>query len=86
MHKAGVSAINFARDLKELKTLGFVKVIDGEVFVNPRMCWAGSERLRQYRIKCWDANVSEIVSEALFMLTEDEELASTGEEFSIVNY
>jgi hypothetical protein len=67
---------NFSRDTKELRDLGFFKIIKGEISVNPRLVWSGSERVRQYRIKCWDAGVKDLDDENLL---KDEHWLSVSE-------
>jgi hypothetical protein len=59
------TASNFARDTAELRALGFIKVIDHEIFVNPSMCWSGSDRNKPYRQKCFDLGVRELDVEEL---------------------
>lgn len=54
---AGLTTKHFSRDTKELRELDFMKIIDGEIWINPRLCWAGSDRIREYRIRCYDAGV-----------------------------
>lgn len=57
---SGTTLSHFSRDTKELRDLGFMKVIDSEIFINPRLCWSGSDRIKNYRIKCFDQGVAEL--------------------------
>jgi hypothetical protein len=54
---ANTDAKNFSAATKELRDMNFMIVIGDEIFVNPSMLWAGSERNRQLRQKCFDLKV-----------------------------
>jgi hypothetical protein len=58
--KSSTSYKHFARDTKELKELDVIKVIRNEIFINPRVIWSGSDRLREYRTKCFDEGVKKL--------------------------
>jgi hypothetical protein len=60
MRKLKIDSNHFARDTKALRELGFIKLIDNEVIINPRFCFAGSDRLKEYRVKCWDQDVLDL--------------------------
>ncbi|MGL5879637.1 MAG: hypothetical protein ACRC2V_17930 [Xenococcaceae cyanobacterium] len=51
---------NFSRDTVELEAVEFIKIIDNLVFVNPTYIWAGSNRIRAYRQKCFDLGVADL--------------------------
>jgi hypothetical protein len=54
---ANTDASHFSSDTKELRDMNFMIVIGDEIFINPSMLWAGSDRNRERRQECYDLGV-----------------------------